>query len=182
MAEGGFRGLKRIEYDKLVADGFFEDKRVELLFGMVVEMAPPDPEHGESISHVLRVLFKQVGERANVRCQMSFAATDDSEPQPDVFVVPNDDYWHKHPDQAHLVVEVARSSVRRDRAKRTIYANAAVEEYWIVNHHAACVEVYREPRDGEWQTKTTHGRGELLSPLAFPDVRIPIDEILPPRT
>lgn len=178
----GMRPFKRVEFDKLAAEGFFDDdERVELLFGLVVPMAPPDPEHGESVSHVFRVLFSQIAERADVRSQLPFAATDDSEPQPDVFVVPNDNYWHKHADRAYLVVEVSRSSLRRDRIKRAIYADATVDEYWIVNHHAECVEVYRGARDGEWATKTTHGRGEVLSPLAFPDVKIPIDEILPPK-
>jgi hypothetical protein len=29
---------------------------------------------------------------------------------------------------------------------------------------------------------TRYGRGELLSPLAFPDIKVPVDEILPPRS
>lgn len=181
LAGEKIRPLKRVEYDKLVAEGCFDDERLELLFGVVVEMSPPDPEHGESVHRVLSVLLSQIGDRANVRSQLPLAATDDSEPQPDVFVVPNGNYWHAHPDRAHLVVEVARSSLQRDYAKRAIYANATVDEHWIVNHHADCVEVYRDARNGEWQTKITHGRGEVLSPLAFPDVAIAIDEILPPR-
>jgi Uma2 family endonuclease len=175
------RPLKRVEFDKLVAEGFFENERVELLFGMVVQVAPPDPEHGESLFRLAKMLAKQLGDRAVVRDQLPLAATEDSEPQPDVYVIPTGDYWHEHPSHAHLVVEVSRSSLRRDRAKRTIYAAAMVEEYWIVNHNGDCVEVYRDARDGEWQTKTTHRRGDVLSPRAFPDVRIPIDEILPPK-
>ena len=181
LAGEKIRPLKRVEYDKLVAEGCFDEERVELLFGVVVEMAPPDPEHGESVSLVAEILTRQIGSRARVRNQSPFAATDDSEPQPDVFLIPNEPYWHKHPDRAFLVVEVARSSLRRDYAKRAIYADATVDEYWIVDHHADCVEVYREARDGEWQTKTTHGRGEVLRPLAFPDLTISIDEILPPK-
>lgn len=175
------RPLKRVEFDKLVAEGCFENERVELLFGMVVQVSPPDPEHGESLVRLARMLARQLGDRAVVREQLPLAATEDSEPQPDVYVIPNGDYWHEHPSHAHLVVEVSRSSLRRDRAKRTIYAAATVDEYWIVNHNTDSVEVYRDARDGEWQTKTTHGRGDVLSPLAFPDVKIPIDEILPPK-
>lgn len=181
LAEGGFRGLKRKEFDALVAQGCFDEERVELLFGMVVELAPPDPEHGESVNLIAELLTNQIGARARVRTQSPFAATDVSEPQPDVFLIPQQRYWREHPNRAYLVVEVSRSSLRRDRIKRAIYADATVDEYWIVNHHTECVEVYRGARDGEWATKTTHGRGEVLSPLAFPDVEIPIDEILPPK-
>ncbi len=178
----GIRPLKRTEFDKLVAEGCFDDERVELLFGMVVEMSPPDPEHGESLFRLAEMLSKQVGTRAIVRNQLPFAATENSEPQPDIYVIPYGDYWHEHPTRSLLVVEVSRSSLRRDRAKQAIYADASVDEYWIVNHKKNCVEVYRDARDGEWLTKTTHGRGEVLTLLAFPDVKIPIDEILPPKT
>src|SRR5690606_39723225 len=100
LAGEKIRPLKRVEYDKLVAEGCFDDERLELLFGVVVEMSPPDPEHGESVHRVLSVLLSQIGDRANVRSQLPLAATDDSEPQPDVFVVPNGNYWHAHPDRA----------------------------------------------------------------------------------
>lgn len=44
------RKLKRIEFEKLAALGFFDDERVELLFGWVVEMAPTDPSHDDAVS------------------------------------------------------------------------------------------------------------------------------------
>src|SRR5688572_15433150 len=98
------RPLKRVEFDKLAAEGFFDEEQVELLFGMVVAMAPIDPEHNESVDMVFKQLYEHIGKRARVRTQSSFAASEDSEPLPDVFVVPNDDYWHKHPDHSYLIV------------------------------------------------------------------------------
>jgi hypothetical protein len=45
------RPLKRVEYERLAAEGFFEDERVELLFGMVIPMSPTDPyRRGETIA------------------------------------------------------------------------------------------------------------------------------------
>ncbi|MBA3391577.1 MAG: Uma2 family endonuclease [Deltaproteobacteria bacterium] len=172
--------MKRVEYDLLAARGFFEDEKVELLFGMVVPMTPIDPAHRESVRRVHDMLLKQIGERARVYCQTSFAASDDSEPEPDVYVTPTAEYWTEHPSRSFLIVEVALSSLRRDRAKRLVYGRADVDEYWIVNHVDGCVEVFRDLRNGAWETLTKHERGETLSPLAFPDVKIPIDEILPP--
>jgi Uma2 family endonuclease len=182
LAEGGFRGLKRREFDALVAQGCFDDERVELLYGMVVPMSPIDPAHREAVTRLQELLIEQLRTRARVRIQSLFAATDDSDPEPDVSVIPNRRFWQELPDHAFLVVEVARTSLRRDRAKQYLYAKGNVDEYWVVNHAEACIVVFRDARDGAWQTKTTHGRGEVLSPLAFPDVRIPVDEILPPRT
>ena len=179
-ADRKVRPMKRIEYDRLAAEGYFEDEKVELLFGLVVPMAPIDPEHRESVRLVHEALLRQLAERANTYCQTSFAASEDSEPEPDVFVVPNANYWKEHPSRAFLVVEVARSSLRRDRAKKRVYGIADVDEYWIVNHPENCVEVYRDRRDGTWQSVTKVRRGETVSPLAFPDVAIAVDEILPP--
>jgi Uma2 family endonuclease len=175
------RPMKRVEYDLLVAEGYFKDERVELLFGMVVPMAPIDPAHCESVDRIEKMLIRQLGDRARVRCQSSFAASVDSEPEPDVYVMPDGDYWNEHPARAFLIVEVARSSLRLDRAKRLIYQKAEVDEYWIVNHSDGCVEVYRDRRDGAWLSLTKYFRGETVRPLAFPDVAIAVDEILPPE-
>jgi Uma2 family endonuclease len=176
------RPLKRAEYDRLAALGCFEHERVELIFGMVVAMSPLDPEHNESVRRLDDMLKNLLRGRAFVSCQSSFAATDDSEPEPDVFVFPPGDYWREHPDRAHLVIEVARSSIKHDRgAKAVLYALSQVDEYWIVDHTSSTVEVYRDRQlDGTWRSVTRHTRGESLSPLAFPDVTIAIDDILPP--
>lgn len=179
-ANARLRPLKRVEYERLVTEGFFEDEKVELLFGMVVEMAPIDPAHCESVARIHEMLLEQLKPRARVLSQASFAASDESEPEPDVYVVPSGTYWSAHPQRAFLIVEVARSSLRRDRAKRLVYGRADVDEYWIVNHVDGCVEVYRDRRGGTWHSVTTHVRGEVLSLVAFPDVRVPVDEILPP--
>jgi Uma2 family endonuclease len=42
------------------------------------------------------------------------------------------------------------------------------------------VEVYRDGDGKEWRTKATHARGEVISPKAFPEVAIPVSEIVPP--
>ena len=175
------RPLKRVEYDRLAAEGFFADERVELLFGMVVPMTPPDPEHSESTYQVLRLIQARIGDRARVREQIPFAASDISEPEPDVIVYPDGDYWKEHPGKAFLVVEVSRSSLRKDKGPKTvIYGLADVDEYWIVNHVENVVEVYRDRHDGEWRQRTTHQRGDTIAMVAFPDVKIAVSEILPP--
>jgi Uma2 family endonuclease len=69
----------------------------------------------------------------------------------------------------------------RDKGpKALLYGLADVDEYWIVNHVDAVVEVYRDRHAGEWRHKSTHQRGETIAMLAFPDVAIAVAEILPP--
>ncbi len=175
------RPLKRVEYERLVSEGFFDDERVELLFGMVVPMSPVDPAHDESTYRVANMLRQRLGARARVREQAALAASDVSEPQPDVAVVPATDYWNEHPTKAFLIVEVARSSLRRDKGpKSLLYGLAEVDAYWIVNHVDGVVEVYRDRNNGEWRQRTTHQRGDTIAMTAFPDVTIAVAEILPP--
>jgi len=175
------RPLKRVEYDRLAELGYFEDERVELLFGVVVEMAPNDPAHAETTDEVRAVLARALGDRARVLSQRPFAATETSEPEPDVFVVPSGRYWKEHPGRAFLVVEVARSSLRTDRGvKAPLYGASAVDEYWIVAVDEGFIEVYRDAKDGRWQTKSTHRRGDVIGMSAIPGVAIAVSDLLPP--
>jgi Uma2 family endonuclease len=178
----GHRPLKRVEYERLASLGYFEDERVELLFGVVVEMAPIDPAHEESSYQVRSCIELALGRRAVVRACSPFAASEISEPEPDIMVVPRANYWTENPSRAHLVVEVSRSSLRRDRGvKVRLYGLAQVDEYWIVNQCDGVVEVYRDARDGEWASKATYRRGDAIAMLAFPDVSVAVTDVLPPE-
>jgi len=173
------RPLKRVEYDQLVAAGAFEHERVELLDGMVIRMPPPHgPEHHGTIQLLHKRLVRALGERADVRVQSAFAASDDAEPEPDLAVVPVRDYRDAHPDSAFLIIEVAVSSVSYDRDKAATYARAGVPEYWLVDVPRAVVEVYRVPVDGAYEQRTTHRRPEVLRAGAFADVEVALDAVL----
>ena len=177
------RPLKRVEYDRLAAEGFFADERVELLFGVVVEMTPIDRAHIISTNALRRLLEARLGDRALVESPSVFAASDISEPEPDLMVLPRSaESCTEHPSSAYLVIEIARSSVSRDRGvKAWLYGMSDVEEYWIVNHVDEVVEVHRDPEAGTWRTKTVHGRGQRVAMLRFPDVEIAVSDILPSR-
>lgn len=174
------RPLKRVEYDQLAAAGCFDDERVELLFGLVVPMSPTDQAHVVSAYRLRRALEAKLGERTHVFEAAPFAASDISEPEPDL-VVTSEASWNQHPTRALLVVEIARTSLARDKGpKALIYGLADVAEYWIVNHVDEVVEVYRDRHGGEWRSRSTHGRGAHIAMLAFPDVTIAVTDILPP--
>jgi Uma2 family endonuclease len=184
MAGEKLRLLTRTEYDQMVREGHFVDEKVELLFGMVVEMPPIDPAHAQATTNLGRELILKLGTRASVRISVPFAASDLSEPEPDVFVSDPGESWTDHLARAFLVVEVARSSLTRDRGpKALLYGLATVDEYWIVDQIHECVDVYRTRRDdGSWATMTSHKRGETIAILAFPDVMIDTDRLFPPKS
>ncbi len=172
------RPLKRTEYDRLVALGVFEDERVELLHGVLVDMSPNDPGHVSPIDRLTMILAPALLGKAIVRIQSPLAAHDESEPEPDVAVVPLGDYRKEHPATALLVIEVALSSLNKDRkVKAPLYAASGFREYWIVNVAETAIEVHRAPAEGRYATVTRHTLGEVLRPEAFPDVAVNVTEV-----
>jgi len=175
------RPLRRDEYDRLVAAGCFEDEKIELLDGVLVEMSPQGVGHAYAIQQLIMLLVPALVGRAVVRPQSPLAVSDDSEPEPDLAILPSGDYSRQHPTHALLVIEVAESSLRKDRRlKAALYARAGIPEYWIVNLADGLIEVHRASRDGAYSQVTTHRPGETIGPQAFEDVRVPVADIVPP--
>ncbi len=173
------RPLKREEYDRLVAMGAFEDERVELLHGTLVAMSPQDPGHTSPIEELTMRLVSALVGRARIRVQAPIIADDESEPEPDLAVVPLGSYRQSHPDKALLVIEVALSSTKKDRlVKAPLYARSGFLEYWLVDVNASCIEVYRKPSADGYQVVAKHGRGETIHVEAFPDVMVCVDDVL----
>src|SRR5688572_24695398 len=107
------RPLHRREYEQLVGAGVFEDERVELLRGVLVEMSPQSEDHVESCARIATMLIRALGDGVQVRTHASHAAGEDSMPEPDVVVV-SAEPWGT-PRQTFLVVEVSHTSLRKDR-------------------------------------------------------------------
>ena len=180
------RGYTCERYFALVDEGLLDpDDRVELLEGVVVAMAPRNPQHDSSVSLVDRAIGRAVGDRAAVRCQLSLAVGAYSVPEPDVAVVAGreGDYMDAHPTTALLVVEVSQSSLPQDRlTKARIYAAAGIPEYWIVNLRDGCVEVLRDPEPAarSYRERRVTRQGERLELVALPGVGVTVAELLPP--
>jgi len=173
------RPLHRCEYERLVELGSFDDERIELLGGWLVQMSPHGTEQADVVRRLAASFTRALGDRAVVSSQLPLALGDDSEPEPDVALVPPGDYSRAHPSAAWLVVEVSDSSLRTDReVKGPAYAAAGVGEYWIVNLVDRVVEVHRAPREGRYSDVSRHGREATLRPMAFGDVAVAVGQLI----
>lgn len=173
------RPLRRVEYDRMVALGMFEDERIELLEGVLVAMSPIGPPHDATVQRLTRLLVLAFEGRAGIRCQSSFAAHELSEPEPDFAVVDLGEYDIDHPSRAHLIVEVADSSLATDRGtKLRLYASCGVPEYWIVNLPERCIEVYTEPTPGAYGHSERYERDQSIRLRRFPDISLAVNDIL----
>ncbi|CAI4031450.1 Uma2 domain-containing protein [Nitrospira tepida] len=178
----------RQEYDRMAEAGIFSpDDRVQLIDGEIVTMTPQNSPHAAAIGKTQRVLDRIFGPNVWVRVQMPLIVDPDSEPEPDLAVVPGapDDYRNQHPRSALLLVEVSDTTLPLDRdQKRAIYARAGVPEYWIVNLAERCLEVYRDPMSSADQPARYHASQRLtatdkITPLARPDASVSVADLLP---
>lgn len=175
------RLIRRSEYERMVDLGLFEDERVELLYGVIVKMSPHGPEHDAPLSRLNELFVAGLRGRARIRVQSSFAASDGSEPEPDLAVVPPGDYDDAHPSTAWLVVEVAKSSLAKDRGpKARLYAESGVPEYWVVNLVDGLVEVHTLPQDGLYRQIIRYGRKDVIRSEQFADLDVAVAAILRP--
>lgn len=184
------RKWTRVEYERLTdAEIFGPDDRVELLGGAMICKEPQDSRHATGVLLAQRVLSTAFGSDWVVRAQLPVALDDESEPEPDIAVVPGNprDYRDAHPTRPMLVVEVASTRLGFDRDhKASLYARAGLADYWIVNLLDRRLEVYRQPvRDAAapfgWRYGTALALepADRVAPLAVPTASTTVADLLP---
>lgn len=162
----------------MVDAGLFLREKVELLGGELVEMSPQGIEHRVALTRLARVFQRALLERVEIAIQMPLAATDDSEPEPDIALVALDEKRREHPRQAYLVVEVADRSRKGDLGdKAELYARSEVVEYWVVDLVDDAIHVFRDRGEGRWANRTVHRAGDTIAPTTFPEAVVEVAAI-----
>lgn len=191
MAGSGLRPRRfsRLEYDRLIEAGFFRPgDPVELLGGQLVVAEPQGSRHYAALRATHEAVRALLGRGWEIRGQGPLALDDESEPEPDVAVVPGSfrDYRDAHPTRPVLLVEIAESSLALDRAhKGSLYARAGLADYWIVNLVEQTLEVYRDPGPDQaapfgWRYRavTILAEWAAATPLARPDRSVAVRDLL----
>ncbi len=178
----------REEYYQMADSGILQDRRVELIHGELVDMAPQKNPHFLAISRAGRTLAAAFGASVWVRQQGPLHLGGASAPEPDLAVVsgPMESY-NDHPTDALFVVEVSDATLRFDRGKKaSLYASGGIADYWIVNLPGQCVEVFREPVPDSgapfgfrYQAVKTFRPGDSIAPLACPAAPVAVADLLP---
>jgi Uma2 family endonuclease len=164
------------EFEHMVEVGAFSgpsEKRLELIRGELRQMSPIGFLH----SHVVTLLTDwsyDVVPRGEIMIRVQNPIripTSDSEPQPDLVwaarrTTPE---HHPQPDDVLLLIEVADASLADDRKEKlSLYAEAGIAEYWIVNLIDEQIEVYRKPSGRRYEEHSIW-RGDVeVQPLALP--------------
>jgi Uma2 family endonuclease len=184
------RRWTREEYERMIEVGVLGPAdRVELLAGEIIQVTPQNSLHASGMQLAEETVRMAWRPGVVVRSQLPLALGNDSEPEPDVAIVPGQprDYAHAHPTSALLVIEVSDTTLSYDRNhKAYVYATAQISEYWIVNLLDRRIEIYRDPladsgapSGAAHASRTVARPGELVIPIALPETPIAVDDLLP---
>jgi len=173
------------DYHRMAEAGILrEDDRVELLAGEIVEMPPISPGHAGGVKRLTNSFLPLQAERkVIISVQDPIRLGEHSEPQPDLALLkPRSDFYarnHPGPEDVLLLVEVTDSSASYDReVKVPLYARFGIAETWLLALESGVIEVYRAPGPEGYRQVRILGRGERLSPQAFPELILTVDELL----
>jgi Uma2 family endonuclease len=189
------------QYHRMLEAGILEDgDPIELLDGFLVRKDRSGRGGSPVTVHPMhRVVVTRLGDLgselerhgAHLQTQQPISLPPSQEPEPDGAIVRGrtEDYADRHPGPGDVlcVIEVADSSLRRDRTtKQRIYAAAGIPQYVIVNLQDQVIEVYEAPRpaEGRYGRTTTVERGATFDLHLGPDIRLSraADAWLPLRT
>lgn len=154
------------QVDALTAAGLLEDRRIELVDGILFDVVPPNPPHSDTVAQLTWHLARTLPDDLRVYVQDALFIHDGFL-SPDLFVARPSDPPARHR-EALLAIEVTHTTHRRDRQKAGEYARALVPEYWMVDLVAREIVVHRAPVDGAYVDVTHHVDGMLDVPGAAP--------------
>lgn len=171
------------EYTLMGDVGVFKpEERVELILGEIYTMNPIGDRHACVVTNLQDLFYEKVRKSAKIRIQSPIVLQDCSQPLPDQLLLkrPQSAYnKHPRPEDVYLLIEVSDTTLDTDRnIKCPLYARNWIEEYWIVNLEKDRIEAYRDPDGERYLVREIYKEGESVSPMAFPNVRFAVNEIL----
>ena len=175
------------EFHRVGETGVFEGRRPVLIRGVIVEQGMMNPPHATAIDLANDALRAAFGVGWRVRVQVPLVLGLDTDPLPDLALVPGNarDYATSHPTTAALVVEVADTTLALDMTEKAeLYATAGVADYWIVDLVGKRLLVFRDPGPlppggSAYRAHQTLGPGEAVAPLSAPGSPVTVANLLP---
>jgi len=172
------------EYHKMAEAGILSHRdKLELIKGEILHMSPIGSRHQAIVDKMTRLFNRLVMDDAIVRVQGPIQIENWSEPEPDLILLkPQDDFYANHhptAKEALLLIEVADRSLNFDKElKLPIYAEARIEEYWIINLQDDQIEIHRSPEESIYKNIIIAKNNDFVSCLHFPSISINVNDIL----
>jgi Uma2 family endonuclease len=173
------------EYHRMAEAGVFDvGPPVELLDGVIVEMAPIGKRHWVMHDRIWRYLNGALQGLAEVSGHLSLPLGERNEPQPDIAVLaPSavaDMTTRVDPAEILAMVELAETSLGKDAGpKRLLYARFGIPDYLIVDLRGEVLLNYNAPVGGDYGEPRRLHRGDAFALTAFPSITLEASSFLP---
>jgi Uma2 family endonuclease len=171
------------QYHQMAQEGILShQERIELVEGDVIPMSPIGFRHAFVTNYLANWFTRHLGETVFTSSQNPILLGDRSEPQPDIALLkPVDNFYADRLPEATdilLLIEVADSSLIYDQTvKIPLYAQFKIPEVWLINLNQRQLDCYQNPLHDTYQNKTTFYPDQMISPLAFPGLALPLQQI-----
>lgn len=168
-------------YHQAIDAGVFDDQPVELLRGEIIVRTPEREPHAYYSTETADYLRGLLGEQAKIREAKPITLPNDSEPEPDLAIVKplGKTYLehHPYPEDIFWVIEFAQTTLTKDMTeKKAVYAEAGIQEYWLVDLRNLQLKVFRYLTDHQYTEELTLATGKVSS-LAFPNIQIYVEQL-----
>lgn len=185
------------EFDRMIQQGLLTDEdKVELLEGEIVDKMTEGDSHALCVITLTNLFRFRAPADVLIAVNGPAWIAPDSIPEPDVFLIgqrPMQLRRRPRPEDILLLIEVCDTSLSRDlRVKVPLYARAGVPEVWLIDVNGECLHRFLDPqpappegwRKGQtaptWRVEDVSRRGDTVAPLACPEARLTLDEMLGP--
>jgi Uma2 family endonuclease len=157
-----------------------EDEKFELIEGEIVMAAAKGIVHERIKSALTIAVVHALPDRLTVGVEATLRLTDTIMLEPDIAVFPKEvfkksaaGFARLDPGEAHLVLEVAASSLAYDKGlKARLYARHRVREFWVVDANELTTFVHTGPNGDGWSSVLRYGPDETLTTTALPGLSI----------
>jgi Uma2 family endonuclease len=171
------------EYYKLIDLGMLHDyEKAEIIDGELIRTMTVGDRHAQVVNKLNKILVKNVSDDVLVSVQNPLRLTDYNEPEPDVVLADLTKYdgsRHPRPSETLVVIEVSDSTLKYDReTKLSLYAEAGIKEFWIVNLPKNIIEIHTNLSDEVYQIVKIFKLGDTIKSETIPDLEIEVDKIL----
>ena len=175
--------LTRAQYHRLGEVGLFEGRRVQLIEGEVIVMAPMGADHAHPLMELNERLVRALPPGFKLRPQLPLALGDESEPQPDFAIVAAGDWDSSdNPTSARLAVEVSDSSLAFDLGRKAaLYARFGIPESWVLDVKERTLIVHRTPGATKYRSVKTLKDLSAVSSSAVPGLTVDLRHVFARR-
>lgn len=161
-----------------------EESGWELINGEIIHRMTIGSKHAGTVIKLSKLLERSVGNEVLISTQNPIQISQRNEPEPDITVLKmRDDFYtesHPTPQDVLILIEVSVSTLEFDReTKRKIYAGAGIVEFWLVNLENNTVEVYTNPKGGNYFEMKIYECGDTIYSKHIADLKLRVADIIP---